>query len=194
MAPATESSCTVASGRASGPRAQIGNGAEDEIGGLVDHGGELVAEADPDLVDLYRLAADHDHLARPAADRTDEPEHRLGIHPVRVEAGAVLDPRLDAGLVDLHHIQRPRLPALPACVDQDERVVAAHHLVGEVESAGTEVHDSDPRGQRALAQPPYDLAPEPVVAQPAVTDAGDQDLRRARPGHGLAGASSPAKK
>ena len=84
------------------------------------------------------------HLARPAADRLDEAQHGLRVHPVRADDLAVLD-RRDLGRVGLDHVQRPRLAALAAGVDEDERVVAAHHLVGEVEATGAEVEHADPR-------------------------------------------------
>ena len=91
---------------------------------------------------------------------------------------AVLDARLDRLLVRLHHVERARLAALAADVDEDQRVVAAHHLVGEVEPAGAEVeHRPRPRGSSRCVEPLDDLAAEAVVAQPGVADAGDQDAR-----------------
>ena len=68
---------------------------------------------------------------------------------VRVEHLAVLDRAVDVLGVGLHHVQRPRRAALAADVDQDQRVVAAHHLVGEVQAAGAEVGD---RGRRPAAR------------------------------------------
>ena len=69
---------------------------------------------------------------------------------VRVDHLPVLDARLDVLLVRLHHVERPGLAALAAHVYQHERVVAAHHLVGEVEAAGAEVeHDRALAGARA---------------------------------------------
>ena len=69
----------------------------------------------------------------------------------------------------------PGLAALAADVEDHERVVAAHHLVGEVEAAGAGVHHRDAVGQLALLEPARDLAAEAVVAQPGVADAGDED-------------------
>ena len=46
---------------------------------------DLLGEAEPELLDLGRLAGDHDHPARPGADRLDEPQHRLRVHAVRVD-------------------------------------------------------------------------------------------------------------
>ena len=48
--------------------------------------------------------------------------------------------------VGLHHVQRPRLAALAGDVDEHQRVVAAHDLVGEVEPAGAEVEHPHPGG------------------------------------------------
>ena len=88
----------------------------------------------------------------------------------------VLDLGVDVGLVDLHHVQRARRLALPADVDQDQRVIAAHHLVGEVQSAGAEVGDLDAGRDLAAGQQLGHLAAEAVVAHPGVADAGDEDL------------------
>ncbi len=95
---------------------------------------------------------------------------------MRVDHVAVLDPRLDGLRVGLHHVQRPGLAALLADVHEDERVVAAHHLVGEVEPTGAEVGDRDPGRLLALPQALGDRAAEAVVAQPEVADGRDEDL------------------
>ena len=84
---------------------------------------------------------------------------------------AVLDAGLDLLLERLHHVERPGLTALPADVDQDERVVAAHDLVGEVEPAGAEVEHRRALGQLARLQALDDLAAEAVVLEPRVADA-----------------------
>jgi len=114
--------------------------------------------------------------ARPGGDLLNDAQHGLRIHPVGVEHLAVLDLALNVLLAGLHHVQRPGRAALAADVDQDQRVVAAHHLVGQVEAAGARVHRRDALGQLQPLQPPYDLAAEAVVAQPGVADAGHQDL------------------
>ena len=68
---------------------------------------------------------------------------------VRVEHLAVLDAGRDVVLVGLHDVERAGLAALAADVDEHQRVVAAHDLVGEVEAAGAEVADADAGGQVA---------------------------------------------
>ena len=127
----------------------------------------LLAQADAHVLDLGRLAGDHDHLARPGAERLHEAQHGLRVHRVRVDHLAVLDPGLDVLLARLHHVERPGLAALPADVHQHQRVVAAHHLVGEVEAAGAEVEDRRALGQLARLEALYHLAAEAVV--PAAT-------------------------
>ena len=74
------------------------------------------------------------------------------------------------------HVERPRLAALARRVEQHERVVAAHQLVGEVQPAGAEVHHRHAVGHAARLQPARALAAERVVLQPGVADAGDEDL------------------
>ena len=86
---------------------------------------------------------------------------------------------VDRLLVRLHHVQRARLAALPADVHDHERVVAAHHLVGEVEPARAGVHHRHAGGHSRGGQAPRHLAAESVVAQPGVTDAGHQDAHLA---------------
>jgi hypothetical protein len=113
---------------------------------------------------------------------------------VWVEHLAVLDAGGDVGLVGLHDVQRAGLAALAADVDEHQRVVAAHHLVGEVEPAGGEVAHADARGQVAVLQAPDDLTAEAVVAQPRVADAGDEDLLLGRLRHVWHTSSSPVKK
>ena len=141
---------------------------------------DLGAEAHPHLLDLGRLAG-HDHdLARPRAERLHEAQHGLRVHRVRVDHLPVLDAGLDVVLERLHHVERAGLSALPAHVDQDERVVAAHHLVGEVEPAGAEVEHRGALGELARLEPLHDLAAEPVVLQPGVADAGNQDALHCR--------------
>ena len=101
---------------------------------------------------------------------------------------------VDGLLVGLHHVQRARLAALAADVEDHERVVAAHHLVGEVEPAGAGVHHRHAGGQLALGEAPRHLAAEAVVAQPGVADAGDEDPRLALGAHGSITSTSGAKK
>ena len=165
-----------------------------ELDGPVDRGADLLGEPQPHLLDLGRLAGDDDDLARPAADRADEAQHGLRVHPVRVEHLAVLDARRDVLLVGLHHVERARLAALAADVDEDQRVVAAHDLVGEVEAAGAEVHHAHAGGQLAPFEALDDLAAEAVVAQPGVADAGHEDLLLERLRHVPHTSSSPRKK
>ena len=116
---------------------------------------------------------------------------------MRIDHLAVLD-RLDLIGVRLHHVERPGLAPLPADVDQDQRVVAAHDLVGEVEAAGAEVEHADPVRELGALEPLGDEAAEGVVLHPRVADAGDQDLLRRRllicGAHGpIASSSSPLK-
>ena len=66
--------------------------------------------------------------------------------------------------------------ALPADVDQDQRVVASHHLVRQVEAARSEVHHLDAVGKVPPGEHPRHLAPEPVIPKPGVADPGDEDL------------------
>ena len=113
---------------------------------------------------------------------------------MRVEDLTVGDVALHVVGLDLHHIQRSRRLALPTDVDQDQRVVAAHDLVGEVEPAGAEVDDVHAVWQLVLAQALGDLAAEAVVAQPGVADAGNEDLLGASCGLGHAVITSSGKK
>ena len=55
------------------------------------------------------------------------------------------------------------------------RVVAAHHLIGEIQAAGPGVHHRHVRRELALLQAPGHLAAEAVISEPRVADAGDQD-------------------
>ena len=131
--------------------------------------------------------------------RLDEAEHRLGIHAVRVDHLAVLDAALDLLLVGLHQIERPGFTPLTGDVHQDHGVVAAHHLVGEVEPAGAEVQNRDSGGELSLAEAPDDLAPEPIVLEPGVADAGHQNLplprrTQSRSSARASGSTSPAPK
>ena len=93
------------------------------------------------------------HLARPAADRLHEAQHGLRVHAVRVDHAR--RPRsgrrrlLGFGSITY---SVPGLAALAADVDEHERVVAAHHLVGEVEPAGAEVEHRHAGRQLALAR------------------------------------------
>ena len=105
------------------------------------------ARAPAHLPDLSRLARDDHDLARPAADRLDEPQHALRVHRVRVEGLAVLDAALDRPPRRAPSRTASRAAALAADVDEHKRVVAAHDLVGEVQSAGAEV--DRPRRPRA---------------------------------------------
>ena len=94
---------------------------------------------------------------------------------MRADRLAVLD-RLDLVRVGLDHVDVSRLAALLADVDQDHRVVAAHHLVGEVEASRAEVLDMDAGRDPHLEQPVDHVATETIVAEPGVADARDQDL------------------
>ena len=134
----------------------------------VDRAPDLVAEAEPHLLDPRGLAGHDDHLAGPRAERLHEAQHRLRVHAVRVDHLAVLDAGLDLLLGRLHHVERAGLAALAAHVDQDERVVAAHHLVGEVEPAGPEVEHRGALGQLARLEPLHHLAAEAVVLSQAL--------------------------
>src|ERR1700733_7038069 len=113
----------------------------------------------------------------------------MGVDPV-----AVLDRARDRLLVGLHHIQRAGLASLLGDVEDHERVVAAHDLVGQVEPPGAGVHDGDARRERALAKAPGDLAAETVIPQPGVTDAGDQNAPQWLLGHVSITSTSGAKK
>ena len=128
-------------------------------------------EPQPEVLDLARLAG-HDHdLAGPAADRAHEAQHGRRVHAVRVDRLAVLDRRRDILEVGLDHVERARLAALARDVDQHQRVVAAHDLVGEVEPARAEVHHRHARRQLARLQPLRDDRAEAVVLHPRVADA-----------------------
>src|SRR5207248_2314279 len=96
--------------------------------------------------------------------------------------------------VGLHDIERSRRAALAADVDQDQRVIAAHDLVGEVQAAGAEVHHVHTRGKLACCQHLGHLAPEAVVAQPGVPDPGHEDLPGPRRSVSHASSTSLAKK
>ena len=137
------------------------------------------ARARSRLLDLGRLAGDDDHLAGPAVHRLDEAQHGLRIHVVRIDQVAVLDPGLDRLGVGLHHVERPGLSALLTDVDENESVVAAHHLVREIEAAGPEVGNGHPGGwSRSCSRSrPRRRSRRP---EPDVADGGDEDLLRNR--------------
>ena len=63
--------------------------------------------------------------------------------------------------VGLHHVERAGIAALAADVDEDQGVVAAHHLVGEVEPAGAEVEHAHPVRQLASVEALGDRPPKP---------------------------------
>ena len=96
---------------------QLGDRVEDEVDGLADGRLDLRREPQPHLLDLGGLAGDHGDLARRAADGLDEAQHRLRVHRVGVDRLAVVD-RLDLVVVGVDHVERPRLAALPADVDE----------------------------------------------------------------------------
>ena len=104
--------------------------------------------------------------------------------------------RRDLGGVGLDHVQRAGLAALAADVDEHQRVVALHHLVGEIEPADAEVEDRDSLGQLALSEALGDVAAEAVVGHPGVADPGDEDLTGAlaRFAHESTASTSPALK
>ncbi len=116
--------------------------------GRLDGGREPVAH----VVDLARLAADDDDLARPAAGGVDEAQHRVRVHAragrsSRRPRSIPRTPRAGAR----SRTACPGSLALAAGVDEDQRVVAAHHLVGEVEAARAEVHHRHARGHARRA-------------------------------------------
>ena len=91
-------------------------------------------------------------LPGPAGHGADEAQHRLRVDGVRVDHLAVLDARGDSASLGLEHVERARrAAALAGDVEQDQRVVAAHHLVGEIEAARAEVLDCDAVRQLQLA-------------------------------------------
>ena len=115
---------------------------------------------------------------------------------------AVLDAELDeSGSASITY-SVPGVAALAADVDQDERVVAAHHLVGEVEAAVPKSATVDARRLLALAQPLRDGGAEAVVAHPEVADARRPGSASRRlvvisvlsSGTGGTSSNSPAKK
>ena len=95
---------------------------------------------------------------------------------MRVDDLAVLDRAAEVGQLRLEDVERPGRAALARGVEQHERVVAAHELVGEVEPARADVHDGHPGRHPAVLQAPRALRAEGVVLQPGVADAGDEDL------------------
>ena len=103
-------------------------------------------------------------------------QHGLGIHPVGIEHLTVLDLAVDVLGVGLHHVERARGLALPADVDQDKRVIAAHHLIGQVQPTGPEVDDLDAGRQLTAGEQLGHLSAEAVISQPGVADPGDEDL------------------
>ena len=109
-------------------------------------------------------------------DGDDEAQHGLRVHPVRGDHLAVLDRARVVRRVGLDHVQLAGLAALARDVDQHERVVAAHDLVGEVEPARAEVHHRHARRQLAPLEPLRGLRAEAVVLHPRVADPGDEDL------------------
>ena len=156
--------------------------------------GDLGREPHPVVLDLDRLAGDDDDAARPARDGAHEAQHGLRIHRVRVDHLAVLDAGGDLGLLGLEHVERAGRAVAAHDVDQDERVVAPHHLVGEIEATGAEVLDRHARLGLALLEHPHDLGTEAVVAHERVADPCDQDLRAALRHDASRSSSSPAKK
>src|SRR4249919_3382187 len=171
---ASESSCTSAR-VVGGVGLKLVELLEHHGGGPVDRALDRLGELDGYVLDVGRLAADDDDLARPAVHGLHEAQHALRVHAVRADRLAVLD-RLDIRRIGLEHVYVSRLAALLAHVDQDHRVIAAHDLVGEVEATGAEVLDLDTGRDTHLEQPVDYVAPETVVPEPGVADARHQDL------------------
>ena len=94
-----------------------------------------------------------------------------------ITAPSSMPPSTSAGSGSITNTRARRL-ALAVDVHDDQGVVAAHHLVGEVETAGAEVEHAHAGRELALLQPLGHLATEAVVAHEGVADAGHQYLAR----------------
>ena len=131
----------------------------------------------PRLLDLVGLAGDHEDLAGPARRRRARSAARSA-GPSRADRPSRrprCPPRSRPPRARARRACRARRPG--GSRRQDERVVAAHHLVGEIEPAGAEVaRRVTPSGSARSRQAPRDLAAEAVVPHEGVADAGDQDL------------------
>ena len=80
-------------------------------------------------------------MTRPGHAPTDlTKQHRPRVHAVRVDHLTVLDRTLYGGLLGLDYVERSRVAALPTDVEDHERLVAAHNLVGQVKPARADVH------------------------------------------------------
>src|SRR5689334_6746586 len=168
----SESSCTVSPRGIGGVAAQLFDGLQHELHRALHGAADLVAQPEAHPLAGGGLAGDDHHLAGPRAQRLHEAQHGLRVHAVRVYHLAVLDARLNVFLGRLHHVERAGLAALAADVHEDQSVVAAHHLVGQVEPAGAEVEHRRLGRQLALAEPLCHLSAEAVVAHPRVADPG----------------------